>query len=412
MHAPKNAPVSLCRSVLRAGWAASTLGAGFLLATLVAAVARLGLTFEIWGWLGVLAGLLFYVLGLGWIVTHPASRQERLFLAVLHTTIVFGGLYVYFWLTGFVWPISVLGFVYGTALLWALLVVLWASSRPWCVFATDALAEKLLPSKDPRVAWDLACSKAPTAYFSEFKTLSSDGAFRACAELGVPIYHLWVAHEALLGRIPVRWLSERAALLLEPPAFYTRLKRALDVFLVLLSVPLTFPFGLLIALLIKLDSPGPVLFVQTRVGQDGRPFLIYKFRTMRVEANGEAAKFATEEGDRVTRIGRILRKFRIDEVPQFINVLKGEMSLIGPRPEQEAFAKKFSETIPFYPYRHRVRPGITGWAQVMQGYAASEEETRAKLEFDLFYVKNLSFSLDYLIFLKTIKTILTGFGAR
>jgi len=412
MRAPKNATVSLCRSVLHAGWAASALGAGFLLAILFVAAGRLGLTLEVWGWLGVLAGLLFFVLGLGWIVVHPASRQERLFLAVLHTSLLFSGLYVFSWLTGVVWPISVLGFVYGAAVLWALLVVHWASSRPWCVFATDALAGKLLPSEDPRVAWDCACSKASIAYFSEFKTLSSDGTLMACAELGVPIYHVWVVHEVLLGRIPVRWLSERTALLLEPPVFYTRLKRMLDVFLVMLLAPLALPFGLLIAVLIKLDSPGPALFVQTRVGQDGQPFLIYKFRTMRVEAKGEVAKFATEEGDRVTRIGRILRKFRIDEVPQFINVLKGEMSLIGPRPEQEAFAKKFSETIPFYPYRHRVRPGITGWAQVMQGYAASEEETRAKLEFDLFYVKNLSFSLDYLIFLKTIKTILTGFGAR
>ncbi|NPA71836.1 MAG: sugar transferase [Gammaproteobacteria bacterium] len=270
----------------------------------------------------------------------------------------------------------------------------------------------LLESKDFRVAWGRDCSDQPAAYFSEFKSFTSEGTLRSCAELGIPIYHLWVAYEAFLGRIPVQWLSKRVALLFEPPAFYMGIKRILDIFFVLVSAPLVLPLGLLVALLIKLDSPGPVLFVQTRVGKDGRPFLIYKFRTMLVDVKGEAAKFATEEGDRMTRIGRILRKFRIDEVPQFWNVLKGEMSLIGPRPELVPFAQRFNKTIPYYFYRHRVRPGITGWAQVMQGYAASEEETRAKLEFDLFYVKNISFSLDYLIFLKTIKTVLTGFGAK
>ncbi len=124
------------------------------------------------------------------------------------------------------------------------------------------------------------------------------------------------------------------------------------------------------------------------------------------------SKFATEEQARVTRIGKVIRKIRIDELPQFFNVLKGEMSLIGPRPEQESFVKKFEEEIPFYGYRHMVKPGITGWAQTVQGYADDTETTTQKLAYDLYYIKHLSFWLDMNIVIKTIRTMLTGFGAK
>jgi UDP-GalNAc:undecaprenyl-phosphate GalNAc-1-phosphate transferase len=169
---------------------------------------------------------------------------------------------------------------------------------------------------------------------------------------------------------------------------------------------------LLTALAVKLESPGPVLFWQERVGAGGKTFRMVKFRSMRTDSEARGARFATDGDDRVTRIGRFLRRSRIDELPQYWNILKGEMSLIGPRPEQVSFVRQFEQEIPFYAYRHLVKPGITGWAQVNQGYAASVHETRGKLEHDLYYIKHFSFWLDALIVFGTIRTVLTGFGAR
>ena len=233
-----------------------------------------------------------------------------------------------------------------------------------------------------------------------------------CSLRGVPVYHAAVAYEAFTGRVSLRHLSEGVVEAFRLPPVYPLVKRAMDVSLVFLSLPLTLPVMLIVALLIRFDSPGPVLFIQERVGQGGRPFRMIKFRTMRIDAERDGAKFARDGDHRVTRVGRWLRKFRLDELPQFWNVLKGEMSLIGPRPEQVPFARQFADEIPYYSYRHLVKPGITGWAQVTQGYAAGKEETWEKLEYDLYYVKHLSLWLDLLIILKTLRTILTGFGAR
>ena len=152
--------------------------------------------------------------------------------------------------------------------------------------------------------------------------------------------------------------------------------------------------------------------ITSRIGQGGTVFEVVKFRTMRVAESGRTHRFADAEEDRITRLGKFLRKTRIDELPQLWNVLKGEMSLIGPRPEQVPFVKEFEERIPFYAYRHLVRSGITGWAQVNQGYAANTAQTQTKLEYDLFYIKHLSFTLDILLIVRTIKTVLTGYGAR
>jgi exopolysaccharide biosynthesis polyprenyl glycosylphosphotransferase len=192
---------------------------------------------------------------------------------------------------------------------------------------------------------------------------------------------------------------------------YDIAKRFFDVLAVVATAPVWVPLGVLVALAIKLDSAGPVVFSQRRTGQHGRPFKIYKFRTMAVQAHA-SAKFAQANDKRITRLGRFLRKSRLDEIPQLLNVLLGHMSLIGPRPEQHTFVNDFAVSIPSYPYRHLVRPGITGWAQVMQGYAASEEETTIKLSYDLYYVKHYSLALDLLIVAKTVRTVLTGFGAR
>ena len=189
-------------------------------------------------------------------------------------------------------------------------------------------------------------------------------------------------------------------------------KRLLDILCVLAALPFALPLMLLTAIAIRLESAGSVLFVQNRVGQGGREFKIYKFRSMRTDSEQNGAQLAQVGDSRITRVGSFIRKTRLDELPQFFNILKGDMSLIGPRPEQKVFVEQFEKSIPFYQYRHIVKPGLSGWAQVTQGYAGNTDETQVKIEHDFYYIKHFSFSLDVLIMFKTVKIILTGFGAR
>ncbi len=200
--------------------------------------------------------------------------------------------------------------------------------------------------------------------------------------------------------------------LLRPSKKYQIIKQLFDIILVLISLPLVLPIMIITGVLILLESRGGMFFLQERIGQSGKPFMVYKFRSMCKDSEKEGSRFAQANDMRVTRIGKFIRKTRIDELPQFFNVLKGEMSLIGPRPEQKVFVDEFNKQIPFYNYRHIVKPGISGWAQVTHGYVADADETKVKLEYDLYYIKNFSFSLDVLIFFKTIQTVVTGFGAR
>jgi lipopolysaccharide/colanic/teichoic acid biosynthesis glycosyltransferase len=172
-----------------------------------------------------------------------------------------------------------------------------------------------------------------------------------------------------------------------------------------------------LGILIRLDSPGPAIFRQQRIGYGGKPFSMLKFRTMhdrRRASGGDALRESmTLDGDaRITRIGRFLRRSRIDELPQLVNVLLGQMSLIGPRPEAVPLSGWYSREVPFYLYRHIVRPGITGWAQVNQGHVAELSDVNLKLHYDFFYIKNFSFWLDLLITMKTVRIVLTGFGAK
>jgi exopolysaccharide biosynthesis polyprenyl glycosylphosphotransferase len=190
-------------------------------------------------------------------------------------------------------------------------------------------------------------------------------------------------------------------------------KRTLDVTASGIGLLLSAPLMGIIALAVKCSSPGPVFFRQVRVGQWEQGFEVIKFRTMREDAESiSGAMWAAEKDPRVTRIGRVLRKFRLDEMPQFMNVLKGEMSFVGPRPERPVFVEQLKQRIPYYGERHTVKPGITGWAQINYGYGASEEDALRKLEYDLFYIKQLSLFFDLFIVLKTIKTVLFGNGAR
>lgn len=229
---------------------------------------------------------------------------------------------------------------------------------------------------------------------------------------GVDVYNVRQIQASLTGRLRIRHMYENSLGSLQPSTLYSSLKRIMDIILVLASFPVTLPIMAITAIAIKLESEGGALFIQNRVGQYGKEFKIYKFRSMCKDSEKDGAKLASVGDMRVTRIGKFIRKTRIDELPQFFNVLKGDMALIGPRPEQKVFVDQFEKTIPFYNYRHIVKPGITGWAQVTHGYAATEDETQVKIEHDFYYITHFSFALDALIFFKTINTMLTGFGAR
>ena len=173
------------------------------------------------------------------------------------------------------------------------------------------------------------------------------------------------------------------------------------------------PVILITIILIKLDSKGPVLFSQERVGQNRQLYRMYKFRSMVTDAEAKSGPvWAKEQDPRVTRVGRFIRKWRIDELPQLWNVLKGDMSLVGPRPEREHFVKQLEEIIPYYGQRFSVKPGLTGWAQVCYGYGSSVEDAIQKLNYELFYTKNISAFMDLMIVMRTIKTVLFGVGAR
>ena len=173
------------------------------------------------------------------------------------------------------------------------------------------------------------------------------------------------------------------------------------------------PVMLLVAVLVKLTSPGPAVYSQRRTGLHGKPFMVYKFRSMRVDAEAKTGAVWASKGDpRITRFGKIIRKTRLDELPQLINVLKGDMSLVGPRPERPEFVTLLAEKIPFFPHRHCVRPGITGWAQVNHKYGDTLEDTVTKLEYDLYYIKNLSPMLDFVIMFQTVKVMLLSRGSQ
>ncbi len=191
------------------------------------------------------------------------------------------------------------------------------------------------------------------------------------------------------------------------------LKRAFDVSTSLVLLVLTLPLMLLTAALIRLEGPGPVLYRQQRTGLHGQPFTLLKFRSMTIDAEkGGSPRWAAQEDPRITRVGSFIRPMRIDELPQLMNVLRGEMSMIGPRPERPHFVDQLTRIIPFYGERAYVKPGITGWAQVSYPYGASVEDARQKLSYDLYYVKNRSLLFDMLILLATIRVILFREGAR
>ncbi len=230
---------------------------------------------------------------------------------------------------------------------------------------------------------------------------------------GVNLRSLSSVYEEHTGRLPMVHLAEGWEL--SAPVSrnqYADFKRTIDFVLTILTGPLWLLLAGLIWVAVKLDSRGPAIYTQERVGHDGSTFTLYKFRTMVTDAEANGPQFASAEDDRLTRVGRYLRRIRLDEIPQLWNVLKGDLSLVGPRPERPVWTEQFEETIPFYGYRHLIRPGVTGWAQVNYGYADDEADTVEKLTFDLYYVKHMSLWLDLRILGSSMWTVLSGFGAR
>ena len=190
--------------------------------------------------------------------------------------------------------------------------------------------------------------------------------------------------------------------------YNTAVKRALDIVVASIALVVLLPFFAVAALAVRMGGPGPVIFRQTRVGQFGQPFTMLKLRTMVVHAEQNGAQWASKSDNRITPVGQFLRRSRMDEIPQLFNVLAGDMSLVGPRPERPEFTKTLESKIPFFVHRVLVKPGITGWAQVNSGYAATEAEAATKLSFDLYYVKNLSFAMDLRVLLRTISSFASG----
>lgn len=283
--------------------------------------------------------------------------------------------------------------------IWPLLAV---PGIDWVVFE---LPDQALPAVDA-VAVDLRID-LPDAWDQRIADL---------ALTDVPVYHSKHLMESLTGRVELEHLSETSFGTLSPPDNYMIPKSIADRIAAAIALVILAPFLALIAILVRLDSSGPAIFHQERIGFRGKPFIVYKFRTMRTRTIDKAGArddaITRANDDRITRFGRFLRRSRIDELPQIFNILKGEMSWIGPRPEAAVLSKWYEDEIPFYRYRHVVRPGVTGWAQVMQGHVADVSEVRSKLYYDFYYIKNFSLWIDSLIVFRTMMTMLNGFGAK
>lgn len=239
------------------------------------------------------------------------------------------------------------------------------------------------------------------------------GALMDAQEQGIRVTPMPVVYEAITGRVPVEHIGDHwaVALPLSPPGaagLYPLAQRSMDLAFATLG------FGLLAAVLtvagplIRLTSPGPVFYRQRRVGRNGRPFTLFKLRTMVDEAEPEGPVWAAEDDPRVTAVGRWLRRSRLDELPQVINLARGEMSVVGPRPERPAFVAALAARIPFYRARHAVRPGMTGWATIHQGYARSLDDALVKLQYDLYYIKHQSVALDLYILVRTVAAVVRG----
>jgi len=283
----------------------------------------------------------------------------------------------------------------------------------------DQLDTKMIYKKDYDGLCDLAeqlnIKKVVVAIKERRGTLPLKELVR-CRVKGIDVIEGTSFYEMLAGKLIVDQINP--AWIIFSQGFYKSrtkrfFKRATDLTAAVTMLILFSPLILVTAILIKIDSEGPVLFSQERVGKNKKPYMLYKFRSMVQDAEAQTGPvWASDDDDRITRVGCVIRKWRLDEIPQLWNVLKGDMSFVGPRPERGFFVNKLEEIIPFYGERFSVKPGVTGWAQVCYRYGASVEDAVEKVNYDLFYIKNMSVFMDLMIILRTIKIVLFGKGAR
>jgi len=355
------------------------------------------------------------------IETYPGIRRSSVILPAALTG--HGVAVVWFVLTRF--PYDRIGLAAGFLLHVAWLYILYIRAerkvrRRIAVVpfgATDRLARITTVDWHPLKRPHLHDTRSCNAIVADFSAELPDEweAFLADAALaGRIVYQVKQLSESLTGRVELEHLSENSFGSLVPALGYFYLKGLIDFLFALVLLPFVLPLMAIVAVAIRLDSKGPILFRQKRIGHAGRSITVYKFRTMRdVDAEDERSAAMTKADDeRITRLGHLLRKLRIDELPQIFNILKWQMSWIGPRPEAQVLSLWYTSEIPFYRYRHVVKPGISGWAQVNQGHVAAVDEVHRKLQYDFYYIKYFSPWLDALIFFRTVKTMLTGWGAR
>ena len=233
----------------------------------------------------------------------------------------------------------------------------------------------------------------------------------SCLPLGINFLALPTAYEIIFQKIPVDFINQEwflSNLAEGEKKAYDKIKRLLEIFLAITIIALTSPAWLVIAFLIKKEGKGKVFYKQQRAGKEGKLFWLYKFRTMRPDAEKNGPEWAKKNDDRATKIGKILRKIHLDELPQMLNILKGDISLVGPRPERPEFVKKLEREIPHYQLRHIIKPGFTGWAQIKFRYARTAMDSQEKFQYDLYYLKNRSFFMDLGILLKTFQILFRG----
>jgi sugar transferase (PEP-CTERM system associated) len=232
---------------------------------------------------------------------------------------------------------------------------------------------------------------------------------------GIPVDDGVTFSEYLAGKLSVENLYPSSLIFsngFKSSSITRIIKRGIDISGSIIGLTLLFPVNLMVAIAIKLDSKGPIFYRQERMGEDGKKFRLLKFRSMRANAEENGPEWAKVNDQRVTRVGRMIRKWRLDEIPQMVNVLRGEMSFVGPRPERPVFVEQLEEEIPYYSLRNAIKPGITGWAQISYPYGASKEDALEKLKYDLYYVKHMSFLFDLTIIFETVKIVVLGRGAR
>lgn len=358
----------------------------------------------------------------------PRVSYGRMVAIIAGTVFLTAGLIVLF--RDVYWSRSFLAY---TSIIWLPLATshrVARTARPWTeqiavITNEKQLADDLNDSEHAEVVWVLDPSfegsinlpDREVTVAVDLRAVLSDRVARylsSCDVAGYTVRPLTSIYEDHTGRVPLVHVAEGweiSAPLLEVARWLPG-KRLFDLVATAATIPIWFTIGMLVAAYVKLTDPGKAVFSQRRVGLAGREFTMYKFRTMDPNAEADGPRFAAEDDPRLIRGARFLRRARLDEIPQLWNVLKGDMSLVGPRAEQVAFAEVFRTQIPFYDHRHLVRPGVTGWAQVSYGYADDEADTIEKLSYDLFYIKHMSPVMDIRIFWKSLKTILTGFGAR